>query len=301
MQEPVAAIDIGTNTIRLLIGRRLPNGQLHTLNDQTVTVRLGQGVDSHGRLAPDRMERAITTIAALAQQARAAGVSKPLVVATSAVRDAANAREFVTLVLRDTGLMIDVIDGQREAALTFRGAMLGHPVSGTQLVADIGGGSTEVIIATDGHVSLTSSLQIGSGRLTERCLPSDPPTPAEITIAQRTCRLAFVQLPIVPVDQLLLVGGTATTLLQLEPLGIEGNELSRGQIAGVLFWLLTTPAQEIADRFLVDPARARVLAAGTLIIEELMAHYKADRATICRGGLREGLLLEHVEAGVSAS
>lgn len=292
MSRPLAALDVGTNTIRLLIARPRPDGGLERLDDRTMTVRLGQGVDADGRLAPERIERAVSAIAELAAAAEAAGAGKLLAVATSAVRDAANGSEFIGRVERETGVRVEIADGAREAQLTFRGALLGRPVARVQLVADIGGGSTEVIVARAGVIAWATSLQLGSGRLTERHLPSDPPAPEEIETARGMAAAALAELPAAAVADAVVVGGTASALVRLWPEAARPDYISRPGLVEHLNRLLAAPAATIAAGGEVDRERARVLPGGAIIIQALMDQFDLEGVTVSQGGIREGLLVE---------
>ena len=297
MSDPLAALDIGTNTIRLLIARSRSDGSLERLDDQTVTVRLGQGVDADGRLAPERMARAADVIADLAARARAAGAGTPLAIATSAVRDAANGPDLVALVKQRSGVRVEIIDGAREAQLTFRGALLGRPLARQQLVADIGGGSTEVIVAQDGQIVWVRSLQLGSGRITERCLASDPPPAAEVAAARALARAVLAETPELQPDGAVVVGGTASALLTLAPDPRGEERLTRAGLAALLERLLAVPAATIAAGGAVDLDRARVLPGGAIVVEALLERFGLAAVTVSQGGIREGLLLEVAASG----
>lgn len=297
MSRPLAVIDIGTNTVRLLVAQPLPNGDLARLMDVSETVRLGYGVDANGRLAPERIDRAATVVAALANQARAAGATTVLALATSAVRDAANRDEFLALARARSGLTIEVIDGAREAQLTFRGALLGRSLAGRQLVIDVGGGSTELILARDGAILAARSLQLGSGRLTERCLPSDPPALAEIAAGRALAEAQLANAPVEAVDAAVLVGGTASALLRLTPRATGDDRLTRAQLDAVLARLLAAPAAVVAAGGAVDPERARVLPGGIIIVQAVMNRFGLDALSISQGGIREGALLDYLATG----
>ena len=297
MSDPLAALDIGTNTIRLLIARPRPDGSLERLDDQTVMVRLGQGVDAGGRLAPERMARAADVIAELAARARAVGAGTPLASATSAVRDAANGPDLVALVEQRSGVRVEIIDGEREAQLTFRGALLGRPLARRQLVADIGGGSTEVIVAQAGQIGWARSLQLGSGRITERCLASDPPTAAEVAAARALACAVLAETPELQPDDAVVVGGTASALLTLAPDPRGEDRLTRAGLTALLDRLLAVLAATIAAGGAVDLDRARVLPGGAIVVEALLERFGLEAAAVSQGGIREGLLLEVAASG----
>ncbi|MCC6627747.1 MAG: hypothetical protein IT340_10135 [Chloroflexi bacterium] len=294
MSQLLAAIDIGTNTVRLLIATPTPDGGLARLIDESETVRLGRGVDAEGRLAADRLTAAAAAVATFAARARAAGATEVLALATSAVRDAANRAEFVAEVARHSGLTVDIIDGEREAQLTCRGALLGRPTAGRQVIIDVGGGSTEVILTNGGALTSARSYQLGSGRLTERCLPSDPPTATEVAAARVVATAILADVPAGAAEGAVLTAGTAEALRRLTPRAAGDDRLTRAMLATVLADLLTRPAAATATLGIVDRERARVLPGGIVIIETLMDRLALDVAFISQGGLREGALLERL-------
>jgi exopolyphosphatase/guanosine-5'-triphosphate,3'-diphosphate pyrophosphatase len=180
-QPPIAAaIDIGSNSIKMTIGRQIPGDGFEQIDWLSEVVRLGQGIDETGRLSDDRVEAAILTLARFAEHARALGAQEILAVATEATRAAENGTIFLDRVRHETGIDVRIVDGLEEAALTFRGLTTTTDVSGNVVVADIGGGSTELIVAADGCMISSLSIPLGSGRLTERQIRTDPPTLDEL-------------------------------------------------------------------------------------------------------------------------
>ena len=297
-QRPLAAIDIGTNTIRLLVAAPEIEADavgLRPLVTHTAMVRLGQGVEETGRLDPERLARAVATVAEFRQLALAHGADPILLVATSAVRDATNGPELQERIAATSGLSVQIIDGDREAALTFAGATAGQPLAGTILVGDLGGGSLELIVARDGTPLSVRSLPLGSGRLTERHLRGDPPDRAAIAAAESDAR-ATLDLAAAgpPIDRLILVGGTATSLPTLVPKPDGDRTLTRRRLEGAVAVLTAAPAAQIAAETGLDPERVRILPAGVAIFRALFAAYGLDTALVGPGGIREGLLLEHL-------
>ena len=292
---PYAVIDIGTNTIRLLVAQVTPEDGLRRLRDDTVTARLGHGVDASGRLETERMTRAARAVADLARRARAAGARSMRAVATSAVRDASNRDQFVALVAEVAGVSVEVIGGEREAALTYRGAMIGRPPGGRHLVADIGGGSTEIILAVDGAIQFERSLQLGSGRLTEQCLASDPPRPEEIARARQRVADLLASVPDVSAKEVIIVGGTGSALLRVTPRQADDARLTAAHLEEALAALSSRSAVEQAEAWSIDVDRARVLPGGILIIQALMARAGMGEVMVSRGSIREGVLLDMIE------
>jgi exopolyphosphatase/guanosine-5'-triphosphate,3'-diphosphate pyrophosphatase len=309
--SPLAAIDIGTNTIRLLVARAtLASGQpgLEELASRTATVRLGYGIERTGRFDPARLALAVETVREYHLVARECGADPILVVATSATRDAANGAELVARIAATTGLQAEIIGGAREAALTFAGATAGLSLTGTVLVADLGGGSLELIVSQDGALVSAASLQIGSGRLTERHIAADPPD--EAMVARVTDDAATAIAPEArgapAIARAILVGGTAKALAVLAPQPGTPFSMTEARIARALAVLCREPAAVLAARTGLDPERVRTLAAGAAIIGAILAAYRLDTATIGTGGIREGILLDYlrhtgVDGGVPSS
>jgi exopolyphosphatase/guanosine-5'-triphosphate,3'-diphosphate pyrophosphatase len=200
----VAAIDCGTNSVRLLVAD-LTADTLTDVHREMRIVRLGQDVDATGRLAPDAVERTRLALADYTGIARRAGAQRVRMVATSATRDATNREDFFTMVRQTLGTDAEVITGDEEARLSFTGAVGGlDPADGPFMVVDVGGGSTEVVLgAWDGtrvHVTAARSVNVGCVRITERHLHSDPPTPEEVSAAERfatqTLQEVFAEVPV---------------------------------------------------------------------------------------------------------
>lgn len=298
-QAPLAAIDIGTNTIRLLVARPVYAGgaiDLEPLATRTATVRLGYGVERTGRLDDERMARAITTVEEFRRIATEHGAETILLAATSAVRDAANGEDFRAAIAATSGLALPIVSGVREAALTFAGATAGQALAGTVLVADLGGGSLELIISRDGQILSAQSLQLGSGRLTERHIAADPPTPTMIQAAAADARalLAPHAANAPAVDRLIVVGGTATSLPIVVPRPDGRAILTPSRLAGAQAILTGTPVASLAEQTGLDPERVRTLPAGVAIIGALLDTFMVDTALIGNGGIREGLLLDYL-------
>jgi exopolyphosphatase/guanosine-5'-triphosphate,3'-diphosphate pyrophosphatase len=298
-RTPLASIDIGTNTLRLLVASSsFEGGAIHltTLASRTATLRLGHGVERTGKIEQERLDRAVTTVEEFRQVAVEHGATIIFVAATSAVRDASNGPELRERIQETSGLTVEIIGGDREAALTFAGATLGQPVAGTLLVADLGGGSLELIAARDGEILSAVSLQLGSGRLTERHVSADPPERAMIAAAEADARALLdpeaAKTP--PVDRLIVVGGTAQSIPVLVPRPNETRALTPRRLEGAAALLTGAPVADLAAATGLDPERVRTLPAGVAIIRALLAAYGLDLANISTGGMREGLILDHI-------
>ena len=290
-----AAIDIGSNSIKMSLGRMDTDGKLEEFGQIVDVVRLGQGVDRTGELDQERVEAAIATLRRFADEARAAGATEIVGVATEATRAARNGEDFLERVRRETGISVRVINGDEEAALTFQGLATDTDLGGHIVVADIGGGSTEFVVANDGVVLGSRSTPLGSGRLTERFVTTDPPTPEALAQAQAEAdgvieRLArSLKLPRGESVRLIVVGGTGEYLARMTA---QERVLDRRAVQNVLGKMAVLNAAELAEIIEAPEARARVLPAGVAIVAAIAARVLATRIETARSGIRSGLLLE---------
>ena len=211
----LAAMDVGTNSVLLLVAEVAAGGRLQPIEDRAVVSRLGQGLVPGGRLRPEAADRTAATIADLAARARQLGAEEIRALGTMGLRLAADADAFIERIAHDCGVAIRVISGDEEARLTYRGAQHQLPAGTERLVVcDVGGGSTEVISGRAARIEQRRSLELGAVGLTERFLPHDPIAPAELAALRRhlTARLAAeLDAPARPFE-LVAVGGTATSL-----------------------------------------------------------------------------------------
>lgn len=313
----VAAIDCGTHTIRLLVARVADDGR--TLVDairRMEVVRLGEGVDRTGRLAPSAIERTRVKLAEYASQIADLGAERVRMVATSASRDAENAEEFQTMVCQTLGHPAEVVTGDMEARLSFAGALSGvaESLPGPFLVFDIGGGSTEFVLgdrwgdeAHGGHGPVAISVDIGCLRLTERYLRSDPPTADEISSAVDETRAAVDRaLRAVPsggAKTLIGLAGSVTTVtgiaLGLEayrPELIHGATIERRLVAEVTAELLASTRAERAARSVIHPGRADVIAAGALILRTILEQAGFEHLIASEHDILDGIALSLVGA-----
>ncbi|MFU8849588.1 exopolyphosphatase [Micromonospora sp. SL1-18] len=285
----MAAIDCGTNSIRLLVADLPgpdagPQAPLVDLCRRMEIVRLGQGVDRTGRLAPEAIERTRVALADYAAEIEKFGAERVRMVATSATRDAANAADFRTMVEQTLGVAPEVVTGDEEARLSFTGAVRGLPADAQPpyLVVDIGGGSTEFVVGTrDGRVQAAVSVDIGCVRMTERHLHGDPPSRNEITAAQADIAVAVDRaLTVVPGrEAATLVGlaGSVTTVVAIaqglgeyDPERIHHARVSYDQVAEVTADLLAKSAAQRLAIPVMHPGRADVIGAGALVLRVIM-------------------------------
>jgi exopolyphosphatase/guanosine-5'-triphosphate,3'-diphosphate pyrophosphatase len=309
----VAAVDCGTNSIRLLIADEA-DGRLTDVHREMRIVRLGQGVDATGEFAPDALARTQTALAAYAELMRAHEVAKVRMVATSAARDVANRDAFFRMTAEVLGTVVDgavaeVITGTEEAELSFRGAV-GEldPAAGPFVVVDLGGGSTEVVVGRE-SVDAGFSADIGCVRLTERCLHSDPPTDEEVAAAREVIRIALEealrQVPVEGARTWVGVAGTMTTLAalahQMTAYDSDAIHLSRtgfGALLRVCDDLIAMTRQQRAVLGPMHEGRADVIGGGAIIVEEL-ARELGERAGIDELVVSEHDILDGIALSIS--
>ena len=299
--RPVAAaIDIGSNSIKMTVGRLDDRGQLEQFDWASEVIRLGRGLESSGRLDLARIEAAVATIARFAERAKALDATCICAVATEAVRAAANGADLVDRVRTETGVEVRVIDGDEEARLTFLGLAATSDVSGLLVAADTGGASTEIIVAVDGAMRGAESLPLGSGRLTDRLVTSDPPTADELVACEQAAGAildggsVLADLRAEEEIRLAVLGGTGEYLARLVP---QGAAIDQTALREVLARLTEHPAAEVAILIDVPEARARVLPAGIAIVAALAQRVSPARIEVARSGIRAGLLLEALQSG----
>lgn len=304
MSEPVAAIDCGTNTIKLLVGDLLaePDG----VRRESRMIRLGQGVDATGRLAPEALERAWVAIDELAGIIRGAGVGPGRIrfCATSATRDASNAAEFTAGVHARLGIDPEVLSGEEEARLAFDGAVRGLAASSVEvgspaLVVDIGGGSTELILG-DPETGPTAahSMDIGSVRLHERHVRHDPITPEEVAAVVADIDAALDACPVDPAAArtVIAVAGTNTTIAA-GTLGltaydrdlIHARVLAVPDVLAQVDRLLAMTVAERRDLGWMHPGRADVIDAGALIVARVLARLSVGGVVVAETDILDGI------------
>lgn len=310
----VGAVDCGTNSIRLLVARPGSDGRLVDLHREMRVVRLGYGVDATGQFAPESIERTRVALADYVETMESLGVEKVRMVATSATRDASNRDEFFAMTADllgcvSDGAIAEVISGDEEARLSFRGAV-GEldPASGPFVVTDLGGGSTEVVLGDTDGVHAAYSADIGCVRLTERTLPSDPPTAEEIAAAQAFAaeRLAeaFARVPVEPARTWVGVAGTMTTLAALgaglteyDSEKIHLSRISLPDLDRVCWDLIHMSRADRAALGPMHPGRVDVIGGGSLVTLEL-AKVLSERAGITELVVSEHDILDGIALGI---
>ena len=286
----IAAIDLGTNTTRLLVAD-VQDGRVDEVVRRTRITRLGEGVDSRRRLLPVAIARVRNCLSDYRRELEAAGAERALAVATSAVRDAENGEAFLGEVEWSYGFTTRLLSGDEEGALTLRGV---GAEEGT-LVVDIGGGSTELVGA-----GLRESLDIGAVRLTERSLPSDPPTEDELANAAAAVRELLPDGP--RPERAVGVAGTITTLAALDlgldeydPERVHGHRLSADGAERQLHRLAAMPLAERREVPALEPERAPVIVGGAVILREVLAQFGLDEIEASERDILHGIALEAAE------
>ena len=298
----LAGLDLGTNTFLLLIADVRENALAPLFEKETI-VRLGKGVDAHGNLNDEAMQRGLACMREYAARAREYGCEKISAVGTSALRDAKNREAFLQLLQQETGIAVNVISGETEARLTYRGALsnkrtLPEPLA----IIDIGGGSTEVVFGTHTQITRARSADIGSVRLTERILQHDPVRAEEVqtfrAVVEQVMRDTWPFAELENVASMLGTPGTITTLAamaqgltQYEPERIDNFALSFNTLSEIVATLVRLPIAERKQLPGLSPGRADVILAGALLLETFMRIYRFEQIVVSNRGLRHGVVL----------
>lgn len=300
-----AAIDQGTNSIRLLVAEPLEGNEIGELARDMVITRLGRGVDATGRLETHALERTVAVLARYGRRARALGAERIRVAATSAVRDASNRQEYEAAVREHAGSELEVLSGEREAELSFLGATHGLDAvdaPGPYWVFDIGGGSTEFVVGGR-RPERAISTRMGSVRLTERHVRSDRPEPGEMaamaTEVEAVLDEVETAVPVREARTLVAVAGTATTLKAMslgldryDPEAIHRTWLTADEVERSLEQLAAMTNAERAALPFMAPGRGDVIVAGALVLRAAMRRFDADRALVSETDILDGLGLE---------
>ena len=268
----VAAVDLGTNSTRLLVAD-VDGDRLEELTRRLTITRLGEGVDRRRRLLPLPIARVRNCLSEYRQELEALGAERTLCIATSSVRDAENGEAFLGEIEWSYGFTTRLLSGAEEAAMMIRGVTASRPPLDDVLVVDIGGGSTELVVAADGAVASATSLDIGCVRITERFLGSDPPSRPELTAASGYVRSL---LPPLQAAAAIGVAGTVTTLatidlgdVEYDPERTHGHRLPLASVDEQLERLAAMTTEERVALG-IEPGRASVIVAGVIVLREVM-------------------------------
>ena len=301
MTRRYAAIDVGTNSVKLNVGERLDDGEWRTVVDRSEMTRLGEGIHETGRLGEEAVRRTVDAIAELAEEARRAGAEEIAVVGTAGLRQAVNSDEFLDAVRERAGVLVEVIAGDEEARLSFLAAADAlHLGTGRLGVFETGGGSSQFPFGEDGRVQERFSLDLGAVPVTER-FGLDRAVDEQTVAAAREA-IASQLGPLEgrpPLDVLVGIGGAITNLagVQLgldryEPGRVRGLELGAAEVDRQIELYRTRDAEERRGIRGLQPKRAEVILAGACIVRTVLAKLDRDSLTVSDQGLRHGVLLE---------
>lgn len=292
--ETAAAIDIGSYSVHLLVAE-VGSHELRARHDESAHLGLGRTIDAEGGLASAGGLLA-DTLGGYAERARQLGARTITVAGTDPLRRARDGRKVIEKVESATGLEIATLSHEEEAIIALLGVQGGEPVKRDLVMIDIGGGSTEILLAGPARQPEAIGLPLGAARLTGVHVEHDPPTASEIGALSAEVAIAMLRAPESEASQLVAVGGTARNLLRVGP-SLSDRVLTRARIRGALDAMAAAPAASIAERHGVRLSRAKVLAAGAAILLGALDRYGQDRVRVADGGLREGLILAAFHAG----
>jgi exopolyphosphatase/guanosine-5'-triphosphate,3'-diphosphate pyrophosphatase len=282
-----ACIDIGSNTTRVLVAD-VEDGGLREVLQRRAFTRLGKGLKG-GEIPREKIDEVARVVAEQRNLIEQLGADAMRVVATAAIRGAANQDEFAAAMRDDGGVDVEILDGGEEARLAFLGATrtLGQPLDGSVGVVDVGGGSTELAIGTVPEgATWSESFRIGSGLLTDAYRRSDPPSAAELHAMREHAVGVFEGLGLPAVDAAVAVGGSAASLRRLVGAVLDPESLQRAMRV-----LSADASDEVARTFAIDRERVILMPAGLTVLDAA-SHALGRPLQIGRGGLREGILLE---------
>ncbi|MDI3522187.1 MAG: exopolyphosphatase / guanosine-5-triphosphate,3-diphosphate pyrophosphatase [Bacillota bacterium] len=299
----LAAIDIGTNSTRLLLAETAGSG-LKVIREELATTRLGEGIGSSNVLKRPAQARTAAAVARFLEAARAEGAVRVRLFATSATREAANRAEFLARVKALTGLCPEVLSGADEARLSYLGAARALGLTGLVLVLDVGGGSTELIWGEGEKLHAVESLKVGAVRLTEAYLRSDPPTPAQLAALEQQVHAALAPLAARwrgRTGQAVAVGGTATTLAAMtqaltvyDPRKVHGFYLTAAQVESLAVKLARLTVKERRKLPGLPPGRADIIVAGAAILALTVQDLTLPGLTVSAADLLLGSLYDEL-------
>ncbi len=294
----VAAVDLGSNSTRLLVAD-VEDGRLSEVARRLTITRMGESVDERRLILPTAMARVHNVLVEFRREATALGAERVLAVATSAARDAANGETFLGEIEQSYGFTTRLLSGEEEAALSFRGTASDRAIEPDTLLVDIGGGSTELVLAGPGGITFRTSTQLGCGRLTERFLHMDPPSAHELAACAAHAR---DMLPALSPAGAIGVAGTITTAAAMDigeepydPARTHGHTLSREAVEHLLESLAALPLGEREHVRCLDPARAPVIVAGFVILRAILDTYGLGEIEVSERDILHGAALAAAE------
>jgi exopolyphosphatase/guanosine-5'-triphosphate,3'-diphosphate pyrophosphatase len=291
-----AAVDLGSTSVHLLVARVIDH-RIEPLIDESVFLGLGAAVERDGVLGSAGRIGLADSLAEYALAARRAGATAITFVGTEPLRRLADAARIVSEVDAATGVSLYVLGHEEEAFLTLIGVTEGRPVEHDVLVVDIGGGSSEFVSVGPRQRAVAVGLRLGAARLTGRHVQRDPPGPDELIRLREAAAEAVAAAPSSRPAEIILVGGTASNLLKIVPDGQLKRRLTTTDLETAFEVVAGDSAQALVERFLVRPARARILGAGAAIVEAIMNRYEVGEVRVADGGIREGTVVAVAHAG----
>jgi exopolyphosphatase/guanosine-5'-triphosphate,3'-diphosphate pyrophosphatase len=295
MTRRLAAVDVGSNTVHALVAD-LDDGRLTDVGHFSQMPELGAEVDRTGRIGPAKAAEAIAALETVLAPARKLGYEHLVAGATAAVRRAADRDEFLDRASAAIGVPVRLLGEQREAELSFLGVAAVHATEHGWLMGDMGGGSTELVVAEGMRALRWTSLPVGSGGLASRYL-SDPPSPEERETLRAAAAAALGGAPECDAEKLVMTGGTATNLPDVISRDQPPAVLTNGALRTAIDRLDAGPAAVLAPRYRLAEGRVRALRAGAELLLLLLDRYRLDRFHVSYSGLRQGMILAHVERG----
>lgn len=239
----------------------------------------------------------MATLVRYAETARRLGARSIAFVGTEPMRRASDGASAVQEVSLATDVPLFVLDPREEAELTLIGVTLGRPIVRELAVVDVGGGSSQIVQIGPDHSPTSIGLPLGGARLTAALVASDPPTETEIELMRSEARRIVGQLPGIAVAELIAVGGTASNLVKVLPAAALDRRLDRNRLNTALEALRSEPSASAAERYAINPTRARLLPAGSLILDAVLGHLGLDELAVSEAGVREGTVLAQAQAG----
>jgi exopolyphosphatase / guanosine-5'-triphosphate,3'-diphosphate pyrophosphatase len=281
-------IDVGSNTIHLLVGE-VENDEVLPVTAEKISARLGAGVEKTGKLGEERLALAVEVIRLFVRISSLNGVPEPVILATSAVRDAENGSELEEKVVISTGLRMRLISGEEEATLGFRGAIsaIGTSWEGPVLVVDLGGGSAQLIVGEESRgPNMQVSLPLGTNRTTERFVAKDPPKKKELRALDEHVKELVPTWELSARMAVVAVGGSARAMLR-----ITQDRLTVERLRRLAVEITEYRSAVLARQYGLAPERARVLPAAVTTLGAILDHLGTRELTVARGGVREGAIL----------
>jgi exopolyphosphatase/guanosine-5'-triphosphate,3'-diphosphate pyrophosphatase len=313
--SPIAAIDVGSNTVHVTVARPLSTGGLEVIADQADLVRLGHDISATGRITPERTERAIAALRRYVSLAHMLGAQTVLGIATEGVRAAANCDEFADRARNEAGLPLHVVSGEQEGTLSYWGATSDGPHgTGRRAVVDLGGGSLELVIGEGTAVRWRISTPLGAGAVRDRYSLGDSPTLEQLNITFQAIQdVLAAYAPPGDIEEVAVCGGTAKSLAflgsralaQLDTLesADDGDSpcaegaLTKECLEALLALFVKQPSAKLAARYEIRPARARLLPAGALVLLAALERLGVAALRVSGRGIREGAMLAYLHAG----